>query len=150
MWQNVKDAYLEEKVLAASPVELVSLLYHAATDAVREARRHLADAEIAARSRDIGRASGILAELAASLDHERSGDISTRLAQLYDYMLDRLREANFRQTDSPLAEVLGLLATLGEAWDQLGRQSRPTVPVDTPWAQPALVEAARPEHGWSL
>jgi flagellar secretion chaperone FliS len=152
MWQNAQDAYLEGRVLAANPVELVGLLYHASTDAVREARRHLAEGEIAARSRAICRASDILTELTTALDFERGGEISTRLALLYDYMRRRLTDANFQQSDGPLAEVLGLLATLSEAWDAVGRQSRAAVPTETPWAPTAAPEgvAAGSEHGWSF
>jgi len=141
MWQNAHDAYLESRVLSADPLELVHLLYEAAIDAVRESRRHLAEGEIAARSRSVTRAFGILQELVASLDHERGGEISERLAQLYDYMQRRLLEANFRQTDEPLAEVLGLLATLAEAWQGVKQESQAAEPVTSPWAQNPRVEA---------
>jgi len=152
MWQNAQDAYLEGRVLAANPLELVGLLYHAATDAVREARRHLAAGDIAARSRAICRACDVLAELTNSLDIRRGGEIGTRLAQLYDYMQRRLTEANFQQSDPPLADVLGLLATLSEAWDTLGRQARAAAPVETPWPQAAAPEpaAAGSGHAWSF
>ncbi len=142
MWQNAHDAYLESRVLSADPLELVRLLYEAEIDAVREARRHLAAGEIAARSRSITKAFGILQELVAALDHERGGEISKRLAQLYDYMQRRLLEANFRQTDEPLAEVLGLLATLAEAWQGVTRQTQPAPPPENPWAPGPPVETA--------
>ena len=116
MWNSGHDAYLESRVLTADPIELVNLLYRACTEAVLEARRHLAEGRIAELSRQINQACAILIELAASLDHERGGEISQRLALLYDYMQRRLLEANMQQADAPLADVLGLLATLSEAW----------------------------------
>ena len=116
MWNSGHDAYLESRVLTADPIELVNLLYQACTQAVREARRHLAEGRIAERSREINQACAILIELATALDHERGGEISQRLALLYDYMQRRLLEANMRQSDAPLADVLGLLSTLSEAW----------------------------------
>jgi flagellar protein FliS len=152
MWQNAQDAYLESRVLSADPLELVYLLYEAAIDAVREGRRCLAQGEIAARSRSITKAFSILQELIAALDHERGGEISARLAQLYDYMQRRLLEANFRQTDEPLAEVLGLLATLAEAWQGVKQQTQPAAPLENPWAQGAPVEAptAYASSAWSF
>jgi flagellar protein FliS len=143
MWQNAHDAYLESQVLSANPLELVHLLYEAAIAAVREARRHLAEEEIAARSRSITRAFGILQELVAALDHERGGEISTRLIQLYDYMQRKLLEANFRQTDEPLAEVLGLLATLTEAWEGVKQDTQPPMAAANPWEQGPSVDADR-------
>jgi flagellar secretion chaperone FliS len=116
MWNNGQDAYLETRVLTADPIELVNMLYQAGADAVREARRHLAEGRIAERSHEINKACEIVIELATSLDHERGGEISERLALLYDYMQRRLLEANMKQSDAPLADVLGLLTTLAEAW----------------------------------
>jgi len=55
-----------------------------------------------------------LVQLFQALDHDRGGDLSHRLAALYDYMLRRLTEANFHQRDEPLAEVLNLLSTLAD------------------------------------
>src|ERR1700730_5700665 len=125
MWQNGHDAYLESRILSADPIELVNLLYQACTGAGRGARHHLANGEIAGRSRAITKASEILIELTTSLDHQRGGEISQRLGQLYDYMLHRLTEANFQQSDAPLTEVLGLLSTLSEAWEGLKPKERP-------------------------
>jgi flagellar protein FliS len=152
MWQNAYDAYLESRVLSADPLELVHLLYEAAIDAVREARRYLAAGEIAARSHSITKAFGILQELVASLDHERGGEISGRLAELYDYMQRRLLEANFQQKDAPLAEVLGLMATLAEAWQGVKPQHQAAAPPENPWSQTPPVEAvgAYESSAWSL
>src|SRR5437764_1076686 len=129
MWNNGHDAYLEGRVLGADPVELVHLLYQACRQSVRDAREHLAGGRIAERSRAISKGCEILVELAAALDHSRGGDISQRLALLYDYMQRRLLEANMHQTDEPLVEVLGLLSTLGEAWESVNRPApKPAAP----------------------
>lgn len=149
MWENAQDVYLEQRVLSADPLELVRLLYQAAIAAVRHARRELGAGEIAARSRSISRACGILLELNGALDHVQGGEISTRLAALYDYMLRRLLEANMQQSDALLAEVLGLLCTLSEAWEQ-ARVAADPLPVENAWrgqAGPALVAGS---HAWSV
>jgi len=119
MYQNAHETYLEGRIASADPLELVGLLYQGASGAVRDARRHLSESDITARSRAISKAYDILTELTVSLDHASGGELSRRLEQMYDYMQRRLLEANFQQADGPLAEVLALLATLGEAWDEL-------------------------------
>jgi flagellar secretion chaperone FliS len=141
MWQNAQDTYLEQRVLSAGPLELVNLLYQAATGAVRDARRHLAAGEILARSRAISKACGILTELITSLDHQRGGELSQRLAQLYDYMQRRLLEANRGQIDEPLAEVLSLLATLGNAWEAIKPAAQRAEPKENGWMSTPRVEA---------
>lgn len=154
MPQVAHNAYLESRITGAAPLELVRLLYQAASDAVRDARRHLAAGEIAARSRAVTKAFSLVAELAASLDRERGGAIAERLAQLYDYIERRLMEANFAQADQPLAEVLGLLATLAEAWDGVADQTKPVEAPGPrpmmPWGQPAEPDAAISSHAWSF
>ncbi len=112
---NGHDAYLESRHFRRTPWSL-DPLYQGCTVAVREARHHLAEGRIAERSRQINKAFEILVELDSSLDHARGGEISQRLALLYAYMRQRLLDANMKQSDPPLTEVLGLLATLSEAW----------------------------------
>lgn len=152
MWNNGHDAYLESRVISADPVELVNLLYQGCTVAVREARHHLAEGRIGERSREINKAFEILVELDVSLDHGRGGEISRRLAQLYGYMRQRLLDANMQQSDPPLTEVLGLLATLSEAWAGVRTPEPQVVEAGrTAWAQPLAEEAVScGSHGWSL
>jgi flagellar secretion chaperone FliS len=145
------DAYLEGRVLSADPLELIRLLYHGASDAVRRARRSLAEGDIPERCRAITAAYDILAELAGSLDRTRGGEIGERLLRLYDYMQCRLIDANFQQADAPLAEVLGLLATLSEAWQGVQDQAVPAPPatVET-WGAPPPEELEPATHAWSF
>jgi flagellar secretion chaperone FliS len=152
MWNNGHDAYLESRVTSADPVELVNMLYQACTIAVREARHHLAEGRIAERSREINKAFEILVELDSALDHQLGGEISQRLALLYDYMRRRLMDANMKQSDPPLTEVLGLLSTLSEGWSGVRTaQAKPVERAQSPWAQPLAEEAvACGSHGWSL
>ncbi|MGP8248276.1 MAG: flagellar export chaperone FliS [Bryobacteraceae bacterium] len=153
MWQRANEAYAESSLLSADPVALVRLCYRNCAEAVREARRHLANGEVRERARSISRASGILATLVATLDHRHGGEIAPQLAQLYDYMLRRLNDANLRQADEPLGEVLNLLATLTEAWEGVIEALRPAAgPVkETRTGHrscgPALAMA---EHSWSF
>jgi len=163
MWNSGHDAYLESRVLTADPIELVNLLYQAGMQAVREARRHLAAGRIAERSREINQACAVVIELSTALDHERGGEISQRLALLYDYMQRRLLEANMQQSDAPLADVLGLLSTLAEAWTAIRTpepmpeqkpepKPEPKPVAESPWSQPMTESAySQPvvESPWS-
>lgn len=149
MWENAHEAYLEQRVLSADPLELVRLLYQAAIAAVGDARRALSAGEIAARSRSISKACGIVLELNAALDHAQGGEISMRLAALYDYMLRRLLEANMQQSDLPLADVLGLLSTLSEAWRQTRVAAEP-VPVENAWRAQSETALTAGSQAWSL
>lgn len=119
MRTNPYQTYVDDEILTADPVQLVHLLYRGAIEAVRCARAKLASGDIKARSAAVTKAIEILAELSSSLDHERGGELSARLAALYDYMQRRLIDANREQADPPLAEVERILQTLEEAWSQV-------------------------------
>jgi len=119
---NPYETSLETQILSATPVELTAMLYDGALTAVREARRHLAEGRIPERGRQISKAVEILAELSRSLDLKQGGDLTVRLASLYDYMQRTLLDANFRQADDGMATTENLLKTLSEAWSQVARE----------------------------
>jgi flagellar protein FliS len=120
-----QNRYLETEVFGADPVKLVRMLYRAAIESTREARRHLKAGEIRERSHQIMKAWEIVAELSRSLDHARGGEISRSLNGLYAYLQHQLLEANRQQIDAPLAEVERLLTTLHEAWATLRGSPEP-------------------------
>jgi flagellar secretion chaperone FliS len=111
------NQYFEQMVLSASPVELIRLLYQKAISSTRNAREHLRCRRIAERCSAINNAYLVLGELTASLRDEESPELAKRLRALYIYMQGRLIEANLKQQDEPLADVLGLLITLADAWE---------------------------------
>src|SRR5260221_6604513 len=102
--------------MGANRLQLVRWLYRGALDSITAARRHLRLGEIRARSGAISKTMAIVAELARSLDAERSGELSRSLAQIYGYVQSLLMDANLQQSDPPLAEAEKLLSTLLEAW----------------------------------
>jgi flagellar protein FliS len=112
------NIYEENRILNASPVELVRILYSAAIRSVGNARESLRSGDIAGRSREISKAQAIVGELATTVDTSHSREMGERLLALYEYMNRRMTEAHLQQQDRPLAEVSHLLGTLEEAWMQ--------------------------------
>jgi flagellar protein FliS len=109
-------AYLDNNVATGNPVGLVTALYEGAIKSVQAARHCLEAGDIWGRSKAISKAVDILTELILSLDHEKGGDLSTRLKELYGYMQHRLLGAHARQEDEPMAEVVALLTNLLDGW----------------------------------
>jgi flagellar secretion chaperone FliS len=151
MSNQAHSAYLESRILAADPLELVGLMYQAAIGETRNARMHLANRDIRPRSQAISKASAILTELTVALDRKAGGEYAERLADLYGYMMRKLAEANLQQRDEPMVEVLGLLSTLLENWEGVQRlldsKPRPQAPT-APWAQ--AHETAYTPQAWSF
>jgi flagellar protein FliS len=131
MSYNPYGSHLDTKVLTATPLQLIYLVYEGILDAIRDARAHLTAGRIPERSRSVSKALALLNELDGSLDHQRGGDLSLQLARLYEYMRQRLCEANFKQIDEPLAEVFGLVETIAASWRELAEAELTTVACET-------------------
>ncbi len=116
------NPYFEQKILTVDPIELIRLVYQAARSSVADAREHLRNKRILERSAAISRAYMAIHELLSALQPEVAPELCGRLQDLYLYMQKRLLEANMRQEDAPLAEVLSLLTTLEEGWSGVAKQ----------------------------
>ncbi len=118
---------LETGVVAASPHQLIVMLYEGAELSVRMAIKHMNEGDVTQKCAAISKASRIILDgLQAALDPQQGGDIAARLDGLYEYMNKRLMLANLNNQTAPLEEVLGLLRELREAWQQIGGTARPT------------------------
>ena len=147
-------AYLDNNVAAGNPVGLVTALYEGAIKAVQEARRCLETADIWGRSKAVSRSVDILTELVLSLDHEKGGDLSTQLKNLYCYMQQRLLAAHASQEDEPMAEEVGLLTTLLDGWYQvsgkLAQENRDSEPADGGSERDERADAPAMPYGYDL
>lgn len=146
------SAYLESRILTADPIELIRLMYQTAIGEVRNARLHLANGDIRQRSQAISKACAILTELTVALDRKTGGEYAERLADLYGYMTRKLTDANFRQREEELAEVLGLFTTLLQNWEGvqglLGSQRAPQAPITS--YVPSQETVAYTSQAWSF
>jgi len=113
------DRYFESEVLSADPVKLVTILYRAAREAITAAGTALAAGDIPARSKHILKAWEIVHELRGSLDRDHGGTISRQLEDLYNYVSQRLLDANAEQSQQALDEAEAVLAILAEAWQSV-------------------------------
>ena len=121
---------LESGIVAASPHQLIVLLYEGAELSVRMAIRHIADGDLPQKAVAITKAGSIIHDgLRAALDMRQGGDLALQLSALYDYMNKRLMLAHVSNQAAPLEEVLGLLRELRQAWLQIGATARAAQPV---------------------
>jgi flagellar protein FliS len=111
---------LDMNVEAANPHKLILMLFDGAIFAVSAAAAHAQKRDLKAMSQEILRACNIISEgLRDSLDTSVGGDLSLRLASLYDYMAVRLQAANLKGDQAILNEVSGLLIELRSGWKEM-------------------------------
>jgi flagellar protein FliS len=80
----------------------------------------MANGAIPDKGMAISKAIAIIQEgLRLSLDKEAGGDLAENLDALYEYMGQRLLQANLRNDQAILDEVLELLSGLRDSWSQI-------------------------------
>jgi flagellar protein FliS len=118
-------------VADASPTRLVQvmlehILSHLAT--TRGCMARVADNrphnEVLAKVTAISKANALLAQLNATLDMERGGQVAQNLRALYEYMMNRLTLANATNDRALVAEVASLVEQIKSGWDQIVTEAR--------------------------
>ena len=113
-----KAVEIDAAVLAGSPHELIAKLLTGAIDAIRDAKRHMQNNDIVAKSQRIKIAISIIADgLKSCLNMEEGGEIAANLDALYDYMLRRIISAHAQNNTAILDEVAALLYEIKTGWD---------------------------------
>ena len=108
---------METRVAAASPHQLVALLFEGLSDALARARGAMQAGRIADKGRAIGHAVRIVEEgLRASLNKRDGGAVAAELDQLYTYLALRLTHANLHNDAAALQECSDLIEPVKLAW----------------------------------
>lgn len=118
---NAYDQYRQTSIQTAPPEQLIVMLYDGAVRFLEQAKAALREGEDA--SQPLGRAQDIMVELAGSLNRS-AGPIADNLAQLYDFWIHRLFQAQVRRDVALVDEVLSMVRDLREAWATIAIQQR--------------------------
>jgi len=111
---NPYQAYQKQAVTTSKPEDLTSMLYQGLIKFIRLAKMDLENKNIEASHKNNIRAQDILSELMVTLNQDYA--ISENLLSLYDYMKNRLIEANLQKKTELLEEVEGYAVELSETW----------------------------------
>ncbi|MBD2837636.1 flagellar export chaperone FliS [Pseudomonas sp. JM0905a] len=115
-YQNVNTNVM---VADANPHRLIQMLMEGSLSRMAQARGALERGQLASKGELIGKAISIVGGLRGALDMERGGEVATNLDRLYEYMGNRLVEANARDDSAILDEVSQLMRTIKSGWDAI-------------------------------
>lgn len=110
---------ISSRVDAASPTELIQMLFDGAIAKLQTARGCMSREDLAGRSEALSSAVSIIEGLQSSLDLDKGGSLASNLDALYSYMMRKLWEANRHNDIDAVIEVGTLLGTVSEAWRTL-------------------------------
>lgn len=113
------NQYLRSKVLTASKAELTLMLYDGAIKFCNMAIMCIEKKDIAGANTNIKKTEAIIEEFMATLNYKYS--VANDFKVVYEYIHDRLVQANLKKDISILNEVLEHLREMRDTWKEVMR-----------------------------
>ena len=117
--RNPYNAYNKTKqntVYTAPPEELTLMLYNGMVKFVNQAMIAMDEKKVPQAHEAISRTSDIIMELNMTLNMDY--ELSQGLRQLYDFLINKLVEANITKDKKVLEEILPLITDLRDTWKE--------------------------------
>ena len=141
---NQTAAYMQQSILTAPPGRLVVMLYDGCLRFLFQSAYAMREGDRTQSQDRMRRAEAIIDELTVTLDHERGGEIASRLQGIYAFCRRHLIEATMEQDPRKIEEVSELLRSSARP----GRKSPALHEPEAPWA--GLVALAERERELAL
>lgn len=116
--RHYRSVTLEARVAAASPHELVMMLFDRLNQLLREARDAAQQGEAVRRVRATERALAIIDGLDSTLDHARGGEVAEALGKAYAMLRAQLMGGSA----TALASAVFAAEEIAAAWRSIGRR----------------------------
>lgn len=116
--------FTESAIHQKSPQEITALLYEACITNLEGAIEDIDNKDYVFANKKLQRTNDILYRLGAGLNYD-AGIIADQLDLLYNYMADKLVEANLKKDTSLIKEVLQSLEEITSAWNKAMKTKAP-------------------------
>ncbi len=113
-----KDS-LKQQLTNADPHKITLMLMSGAIDRLAFAKGCIERKDLSGKSQYLSKTTAILINLRDTIEMKTNPEFSQNLYALYDYMLDKIGDANITNTIDPLHEVSELLTPIRDAWAQI-------------------------------
>lgn len=120
--QSVHRAYQQNSVTTASPGDLTLMLYNGCLKFLGKAKTAIEEKNISEKNINLQKAQAIIRELMVTLNMDY--EISTSMMSMYDYMNQRLIEANIKNDIAIIEEVEGYTVEFRDTWKQVIQLNR--------------------------
>lgn len=118
---NAYAAYANNKIMTASKAELTLMLYDGAIKFCNIAIAGVEEHDIQKAHTNIIKVERIIEEFQATLNHKYP--VAKDFDNVYQYLQERLREANIKKDKEILEEVLKHLRTMRDTWKEVMRKN---------------------------
>lgn len=115
---------IKDQISTADPHQITQLLMQAVLENLSVAKGCLERNDVANKGKPLAKATSIITSLRDTLDHEKGGEISQNLEDLYNYMLELLSEASLSNSAERIDEVIQIFLPIKTAWDQIPESAK--------------------------
>lgn len=129
-YAKATDQYLVQRVMGASPLQLIILLLEGGQRFLGQAAQALQRQDYALKARKTNTVLSIIDELNQRLDHEHGGELAANLAAIYTWWTQEILTASSTKNPAQMERVIAQMGELRQAWEQLERQGSgdPSIP----------------------
>lgn len=120
--QNPYQQYKQNSIMTATPEELILMLYNGALKFINQGKLYIDEKNIQKANESILRAQDIIFELNIALDPKY--EISNQLSSIYNYIRERLIDANIHKDVKSLDEVGELITVLRDTWKEAMKSAK--------------------------
>jgi flagellar protein FliS len=113
------NGYKETVIATTDRVQVVLMLYEGTLKHLKLARVKMQSGDIMSKGTHISKATAIVTELSSVLDMEKGGEISANLRRLYDFVLQRLIQANLNNDTNAVHDAERVIVTLKDGWKEM-------------------------------
>ncbi|MCF6465253.1 flagellar export chaperone FliS [Clostridium sp. Cult2] len=117
MTYNALNQYKQNTVYTATPEELTLMLYDGGIKFMNIAKYNIENNQIEKAHQALIRAQDIIIELNSSLNMEY--EISSNLRKLYDFIINKLIDANISKDIKPIDEALEIITDMRDTWKEV-------------------------------
>lgn len=124
-YASTRDRYLENEILSRPKEWLVPLMYEHLVSALHRASAQIEARDLEGKAQSLTKATGILLELAGTLDNENGGEVVSSLANLYTFFLTEVVEIGRSLDLDRLERLTVMLTELHGAWVEAAEMAAP-------------------------
>ena len=110
------DSYRKTQIETANPATLILMLFDRAIVLLDKAKNEMIEKQYEEKGYSLTKANEIIAELTASLDMEKGGEIATSLKRLYNFVMREIVDADKNLDTNAIDNARRIVSELRESW----------------------------------
>lgn len=121
---NAYNAYKTNSVNYASKEQLLLMVVDGAVKFSKIAKQGIEEKDIKKAHENIVKTQNIFYELMATLDVEKGGEWAENLMKIYDFIIQRLLEANIKKDVKIMDEIIPIIEDIRDTWHEAYKVSK--------------------------